>query len=102
MPIDLRGYTIIDVVRKNCGSPATSYEFSKFNGNGSSCDALALFNLGSNNAFVCFSGTPGVGSTMMMVPPGGGRHLDFKCGSVQVLTSGGAVNTEFEVIGLGI
>lgn len=102
--VDLRGYTIIDVIRQNAGSPATYYTFGKFNNNGSMCDSLMLNNLGSNNTFVSFSGTAVAtgGSTMMLLPANATRNMDIRVGSISVVSSGGNYNTEVELVGFGI
>jgi hypothetical protein len=104
MPHDVKGYSVYDVVRLVAGSPATNFQFTKFNNNGSLCDSVMMNNLGSNAAFVALptTGTIGAGSTMMLVPAFASRGLDIKAGSIQVLASGGAVSTEFEIVGLGI
>ena len=104
MGFDLQGYSVIDIIRKNAGSPATYYEFSKFNNNGSMCHALQINVIGSNNVFVSFSGTALVngGSTFMMIYPQGTRNLDYRTGSISIASSGGNYNTEIEVVGLGI
>lgn len=102
MGYDLKGYSVIDIIRQNVGSPATNFAFSKFGNTGSLCESLMINNLGSNNIFVAVSGTPGVGSTMILIPAGGMRSMDIRLGSVQILTSGGNVNTETEVVGFGI
>ena|SRR3990167_104971 len=106
MAVDIRGYSVIDVVRLNAGSPQTFYTFSRFNNTtGSLCDALMINNLGSNNVFVVLgSGTALTtgGSTMMLIPANGARSLDYRCGSLSIASSGGNYNTEVEVIGLGV
>ena len=92
-----------DVIRKNAGSPFTDYQFSMFNNSGSLCDSLFGHNLGSNTTYVWFvSGTPGLGSTAMLLPPGASFHLDIKVGSVQIYSSGANTASEFQLIGLGI
>ena len=106
MAYDLRGYSVVDVIRLNAGSPRTFYEFSRFNNTtGSLCDSLFLNNLGSNPCFVALgSGVASVtgGSTLLLIPANGTRSFDFRTGSISVAPSGGNYSNEFEVIGLGV
>ena len=104
MGFDLRGYTIIDVIRQTIGSPASYMTFSKFNNNGSMCHSLMINNLGSNNVFMSFSGTALVdgGSTFILLPANAIRSYDLRIGSVSFASSGGNVSTEIELVGMGI
>jgi len=104
MATDIKGYSVVDVIRLNAGSPATDFLFTKFQNVGSISDSLMINNLGSNNVFVSFSGTAQVdgGSTFMLIPANATRSMDVRTSGLSVVSSGGNVNTEVEVVGFGI
>lgn len=91
------GYLTADVVRKNAGSPGTWFIFS-----GTQYQSFMFDNLGSNIVYINWtSGLAGVGSTNLLLPPAQQRSFDFRTnGSINILTSGGAVNTDVQVVGL--
>lgn len=102
---DVKGFSTVEVIRLNAGSPASNFAFTKFdNSRGKVCDAIILTNLGSNSVFVSFSGTALVtgGSSFMLLPPNAIRSLDLMSSGLSIAVSGGNIESECELIGLGI
>mgnify|MGYP001563709601 FL=1 len=104
MGSDIKGYSVVEIIRLNIGSPATNFLFTKMQNVGSICDSMMITNLGSNNVFASFSGAALVtgGSTAMLLPPNAIRSLDIRASGISIVSSGGNVTTEVEVIGLGV
>ena len=88
------GYVNNQIIRKDAGSPAVDYVFTRIS------DTILIDNLDtSNGGYIAFDGTAGVGSAFLYIPPNQARAFDLRAGSVSILGSG-ATTPEFQVISL--
>jgi len=95
MPESINGYIGIETIRKNAGSPPTTFAFVN------PSQSIMIDNLGTVGVFGDLTGSNRVtGSGAMYIPGNQNRVFDFKTGSVQLLASGAAQTSEVQVIGL--
>ncbi len=94
MVVQNLGYVKNQIIRKDAGSPAVNFVFSRIS------DTVLIDNLDTTNGgYVKFDGTADVGSTSLYIPPAQARAFDVRIGSVSILGSG-ATTPEFQVINL--
>ena len=94
MAIQDIGFINNETIRKDAGSPAVDYVFSRVSA------TILVDNLDTTNGgYVKFDETADVGSTSLYIPPSQARSFDLRAGSVSILGSG-ATTPEFQVISL--
>ncbi len=91
----INGYIGIETIRKNAGSPPTTFAFAN------QSQSIMIDVLGTVGVFADLTGSNIVtGSTAMYIPGNQNRVFDFKTGSLQLLASGIAQTSEVQAISL--
>lgn len=89
----INGYEAHEIIRKNAGSPAVYFIFSK------RTNSVLIDNLGSTSVYFKFDSIADIGSSSGVIPAYQARVLDVRIGSVSILGSG-ATTPEIQCMSL--
>ena len=93
MPEVIRGHTVSDIVRKNCGSPAEWFILPNVT------ESVFIEYLGSSIIYCRFDATTDTGSLSFLIPAYDHLSLTLRTGSVSIQGSG-TTSPEVQVIGI--